>query len=123
MSDFTINWSFNSFKTALFVILFMAFIFLVGTKLFQYNILSGWKIEIWGRVGYILLFSIAGLILLYREKLLKLSSFKYKIKDFLLLGFSFILLAVFYFFEINAYRLPLTLSNIIFVNFIGVSIF
>lgn len=110
-------------KTGLFVGLFMAFIFIVGTKLYQQDILSGWKIEIWGRVGYILLFSIAGFILLYREKLLKLESFKYKTKDFLLLIFSVILLAVFYFFEINANKIPINAVNILLVNFIGVSIF
>lgn len=110
-------------KTALFIILFMAFIFLIGTKLYQYDILSGWKIEIWGRVGYILLFSIAGFILLYREKLLKIESFKYKVKDFLLLVFSFILLIGFYIFEINANKIPITSINLILVHILGVSIF
>ncbi len=110
-------------KTGIFIALFMAFIFLIGTRLYHYNILSGWKIEIWGRVGYILLFSIAGFILLYRERLLKLESFKHKIKDFLLSALSFILLIGFYLFEINANKIPLTLINIILVNILGVSIF
>jgi len=110
-------------KTGVFIFLFMAFIALIGTKLYQYDILSGWKIEIWGRVGYILLFSIAGFILLYRKKLLKLNSFKYKSRDFLLLILSFILLIGFYLFEINAYKIPLNLINIILVHILGVSIF
>ncbi len=110
-------------KTGVFVLLFLAFIFLIGTKLYKYGILEDWKIEIWGRVGYILLFSIAGFILLYRERLLKLESFKYKIKDFLLLILSFILLTGFYLFEINANKIPLILINIILVNILGVSIF
>jgi len=110
-------------KTLVFVGLFMAFIFLIGTKLYQYGIIGEWKIGIWGRVGYILLFSIAGFILLYREKLLKLESFKYKAKDFSLLIFSVILLGVFYFFEINANIIQINALNIILVHFIGVSIF
>ncbi len=110
-------------KTGLFVGLFMVFIFLIGTKLYQYDILSSWKIEMWGRVGYILLFSIAGFILLYRTRLMKLEKFKYKIKDFLLLVISFILLIGFYLFEINANKISITTINIILVNILGVFIF
>ncbi len=46
-----LNLGFKRFlvKTGLFVTLFMAFIFLVGTRLYKYNILTEWKIEIWGR--------------------------------------------------------------------------
>ena len=110
-------------KTFIFIALFLAFAFLIGTQLYHYDILSGWKIEIWGRVGYILLFSIAGFILLYRDKLLKIESFKYKTKDFFLLIFSFFLLAVFYFFEINANKIQINSINILLVHFIGVSIF
>ena len=110
-------------KTLFFIVLFMAFIVLIGTKLYHYSILTDWKIGIWGRVGYILLFSIAGFILLYRERLMKLESFKHKPRYFLLIVLSFILLAVFYFFEINANKIPINTINIILVNIIGVSIF
>lgn len=110
-------------KTVLFIALFMAFVFLIGTKLYQYNILSGWKIEIWGRVGYIFLFSIAGFILLYRERLLKLESFKYRLKDLFLIIASFILLGGFYLFELNANKIPLTLINILLVHILIISIF
>lgn len=121
----SLNKGFKQFliKTALFIALFILFSAIIGTKLYQYGLLDKWKIEIYGRIGYILLFSIAGFILLYREKLLNLESFKYKIKDFLLLLFSFILLIIFYFFEINAYKIQLNILNIILVHFIGISIF
>ena len=77
-------------KTGVFVGLFMAFIFLIGTKLYFNDLLSGWKIEIWGRFGYIILFSIAGFILLYRERLLKLANFKHKVRDYFVLFISFV---------------------------------
>lgn len=110
-------------KTGIFLGFFMAFIFLIGTKLYQNDLLSGWKIEIWGRVGYILLFSIFGFILLYRERLLKLKTFKHKIKDYVFLIISFILLILFYLFEINATKFIINIPNIILVNLLGVSIF
>ena len=110
-------------KTAIFILLFMAFIFLIGTKLYKYNILYGFNIYIYGRVGYILLFSIAGFILLYRERLMKIEIFKYKTRDFFLLALSIILLFTFYVFELNAYKIPLNLINIILVHILGISIF
>lgn len=110
-------------KTAAFVGLFMAFIFLVGTKLYNYSILSDWKIGIYGRIGYILLFSIAGFILLYRERLMKLESFRYKTKDFLFVLLSLIFLAGFYIFEIYAYEITLNLTNILLVHVLGILIF
>ena len=113
-----LNKGFKQFlvKTVLFIGLFMAFIFLIGTKLYKYNILSGWKIEIYGRVGYILLFSIAGFILLYKERLIKIEGFRYKLIDFSLLILSFIFLVGFYLFELNAGKIPFTLINIFLIS-------
>ncbi|MDD5192297.1 MAG: archaeosortase/exosortase family protein [Candidatus Nanoarchaeia archaeon] len=121
----SLNKGFKQFliKTIIFIALFMAFAVVIGTKLYQYGILSDWKIEIWGRVGYILLFSIAGFILLYRDRLLKLEKFRYKVKDFLLLVISFILLIGFYLFEINANKIPISTINILLVHILGVSTF
>jgi exosortase/archaeosortase family protein len=120
-----LNEGFRQFlwKTVLFIGMFMAFIFLIGTKLYHYDILSGWKIEIYGRVGYILLFSLAGFILLYRERLMELGRFKHKWGDFLLVALSFISLAGFYAFEIYAYKFSINLTNIALVHILGVSIF
>ncbi len=110
-------------KTGIFVGLFMAFSFLIGTKLYQYGLLDKWKIEIYGRMGYILLFSIAGFLLLYRERLMKLEKFGYKTKDFLLVILSFIFLAGFYIFEIYAYKFEITMMNIFLVHVSGILIF
>lgn len=110
-------------KTGIFVALFIAFSFLIGTKLYANNLLDGWKIGIYGRVGYIALFSIAGFILLYRKRLLKIKSFNYKARDSLSLGFSFFFLSIFYLFEIYANRFQIDLVNILLFHFIGISIF
>jgi exosortase/archaeosortase family protein len=110
-------------KTGIFVALFIAFSFLIGTKLYANNLLEGWKIGIYGRVGYILLFSIAGFILVYREKLVKFEKFKRKTIDFVFIAISFLLLAGFYIVEINAGRISLNTMNIILVHLLGISIF
>lgn len=110
-------------KTGLFVVLFIAFSLLIGTKLYANNLLTGWEIGIYGRVGYIILFSIAGFILLYRERLLKLENFKYKLRDVIFLLTSFILLGLFYLFEVYANRFQIDLINILIVHLIGISIF
>ncbi len=110
-------------KTGIFVALFIAFSALIGTKLYANNLLEGWKIEIYGRIGYILLFSIAGFILLYRKRLMKFEKFKKKAIDFVFIFISFILLAGFYIVEINAGRIQLNTINIILVHTLGISIF
>lgn len=103
-------------KTALFVALFMGFSAIIGTKLYQYGLLDKWNIQIYGRIGYIILFSIAGFIILYRDRLLKLKSIKHKLRDYVLILLSFILLGLFYFFEINAYRFDINLVNILLAH-------
>lgn len=103
-------------KTLIFIVLFITFSLLIGTKLYANNLLNGWAIGIYGRVGYIVLFSIAGFILLYRNRLLKLQSFKYKATDFIFLLLSIIFLGLFYLFEIYAGRFSINLPNILIVH-------
>ena len=110
-------------KTLAFVILFIAFSLIVGTRLYKYNLLTSWGIGIYGRVGYILLFSIAGFILLYRKKLLDIESFKYKTRDVIFLQISVILLALFYLFEVYAYRFTINMASILSVHLVGIFIF
>jgi exosortase/archaeosortase family protein len=110
-------------KTLVFVGLFIGFSYLIGTKLYIGDLMGGFGISIYGRVGYILLFSIAGFILIYRERLTKFEKFKHKKKDFFILAFSFLLLIAFYILELNINKIPLTLSTIIFVHLLGISIF
>lgn len=110
-------------KTGIFIGLFIVFSVIIGTKLYANNLLDGWKIGIYGRIGYILLFSIAGFILIYRQRLIKFEYFEYKTRDFLSVLLSFVLLAGFYILEINIYKIPLNLANIIWVHLLGVSLF
>ena len=105
-------------KTGIFVVLFIAFSFLIGTQLYHYGLLDKWKIEIYGRIGYIVLFAIAGFVLLYRERLLKLASFKHKARDYMMVVASFILLVLFYLFEVNAYKFSINLFSIVLVHLI-----
>src|SRR3989338_7222605 len=113
-----INKGFKQFlvKCALFVVLFIGFSFIIGTKLYSNDLLSGWKIEIYGRIGYILLFSLAGFILLYRERLLKLDYFKHKSRDYFLFILSIILVFGFYIFEANAGSFEITLFSILLAH-------
>ena len=110
-------------KSIIFIVLFMLFSFVIGTKLYANNLLEGWKLSIYGRVGYIILFSLMGFILIYREKLLGFGSFKYKKLNLLFLMVSFALLAGFYVLEMNIEKVPLNFLNIIFVHVFGLSIF
>jgi exosortase/archaeosortase family protein len=103
-------------KTTLFVTLFMAFSFIIGQKMVSSNLLTDFKLEIYGRMGYIILFTIAAFILLYRERLLKLQKFKYEIKDGAILLVSFILLAGFYYLELNIEKITPTITNILLVH-------
>ena len=57
------------FKTFTFIAMFIVFSFIIGSKIFTANFMSVWSIDIYPRIGYILLFSIAGFILLYRKRL------------------------------------------------------
>src|SRR4030042_3437095 len=100
-------------KTVIFIVLFIAFSFILGQKIVSSSLLNGFKIAIYGRMGYILLFSIAGFFLLYRKKLLSIESFRYGIKDALVLIFSILLLGSFYYLEINIEKISITWGNII----------
>jgi exosortase/archaeosortase family protein len=110
-------------KTLIFIGLFIAFSFIIGQKIITSSLLEGFKISIYGRLGYILLFSIVGFILIYRKRLKEFEKFKHKVKDFVILSFSFILLAGFYILELNIKTIPITAVTIIFVHILFMSIF
>ena len=110
-------------KTGIFVAAFMLFSFIVGTKIFTNNFIDTWKIGIYARIGYILLFSIAGFILLYRKRLTEFQKFNYRLRDALMLAVSIMTLVGFYIVEIYSGSIPLTTLNIILVHILGISIF
>jgi len=86
-------------RTVIFIVVFMAFSYLIGTRIFLDDFISVWKISIYTRIGYILLFSILGFILLYRKRLTEFPIYKYKVKDGVMMALSVIALAGFYFVE------------------------
>jgi exosortase/archaeosortase family protein len=110
-------------KTGIFVLLFIIFSGIIGINLFANGLLTKWKLEIYGIIGYILLFSIAVFILVYRKRLTEFKVFKRKPIDIAFIVLSFILLFAFYTVEKNAGKIALTTINIILVHVLGLSIF
>lgn len=110
-------------KTGIFIILFIVFSFIVGISVFSNDLLTKWKIEIYGRIGYILLFSIVGFILLYRKRISELGKFKREKKDYFLIALSCILLGAFYLVSNNINTLNPTLFNIIWFHMLALSVF
>ncbi len=110
-------------RTVIFIVVFMAFSYLIGTRIFLDDFISVWKISIYTRIGYILLFSILGFILLYRKRLTEFPIYKYKVKDGVMMALSVIALAGFYFVETYSSQINLTILNMILVHALGISIF
>ncbi len=110
-------------KTSVFLGLFVLFSLIIGQRIVASNLLYGFKIFIYGGMGYILLFSIMGFVLLYKERLMKLKVFKYKKRDAVLLVISFVLLVVFYIVEMNITKIPINILNVILIHILFLSIF
>jgi exosortase len=110
-------------KTGIFVLLFIIFSGIIGINLFANGLLTKWKLEIYGRIGYILLFSIAGFILVYRKRLTEFKVFKRKPIDIVFIVLSFILLFAFYMVEESAGNIAINTLNIILVHALGLSVF
>jgi exosortase/archaeosortase family protein len=110
-------------KTLVFIGMFITFSFIVGQKIITSILLEGFKISIYGRIGYILLFSIAGFILIYRKRLTEFEKFKHKTRDFFIIGLSFVLLIAFYILELNIGKIPVNIVNIILVHLLFFSVF
>jgi hypothetical protein len=110
-------------KTIIFVGLFIIFSGIVGVAVFSNGLLGKWKIDIYGRIGYILLFSIAGFILLYRKKITEFSVFKHKKRDYVMIIISFLLLTAFYIISSYINKLNPSLINIIWFHALALSIF
>jgi len=108
-------------KTGVFVLLFIIFSGIVGVAVFSNGLLGTWKIDIYGRVGYILLFSMAGFILLYRKRLTEFSVYKRKTRDNLFIGLAFALLIVFYFVSKNINQLNPNFINILWFHALALS--
>ena len=110
-------------NTLYFVILFIIFSGIVGVSVFSNGLLNTWKLEIYGRIGYIILFSMAGFILLYRKRLTEFKAFKRKTRDTIMLVLSFLLLGGFYILSNNINKINSSIINIIWFHIFALSIF
>lgn len=110
-------------KTGVFVALFIVFSAIIGTRLYTNGLLDKWRLEIYGGIGYILLFSAVGFILVYRKRLTDFKVFERKKMDYMWIILSFVLLAAFYILEKNIFKIQLNMLNILLVHILGLSIF
>lgn len=113
------------FKTFIFLALFILISAIIGQKIVASSLLYGFYIYIYGGMGYIFLFSIAGFILLYRNRIIKESKSysKYNPKNLFFLLTSFILVAIFFLIELNIKTILPTLTNILGIHLLFLSIF
>lgn len=105
-------------KTILFVALFILISFVIGQKIVSSNLLYEFKLFIYGGMGYVLLFSITGFILMYKEKISEFREHKNNFSDFSILFLSFFLVFCFYYFAINIKSIEITLLNIFLIHFL-----
>lgn len=110
-------------KTGIFVVLFIIFSGIVGVAVFSNGLLGKWKIDIYGRIGYIILFSMFGFILLYRKRLTKFDLYKRKAKDNLFIVISVLLLIGFYIVSRSINNLTPSILNIIWFHLLALSSF
>ena len=103
-------------RTFIFIAVFIILSYFLGRKAYGADLLYGFDFYIYGGMGYIILFSILGFILLYREKLLNMSKHRNILADWILLLASFALVALFYFVEINISKISVNLINILLVH-------
>jgi len=104
-------------KTTFFLVLFMLFSFIIGQGIVASALLMKFYIYIYGGMGYILLFSILGFVLL------ELESHKYKLSNLIFIIISLFCLAGFYVLELNINQISPTIANIILIHILFLSIF
>lgn len=119
------NKNFKQFliKTAIFVAAFILISMLIGQKIVASSLLMDFKIFIYGGLGKILLFSILGFILLYRDKLLKIKNYKFKKTNIPYLIISLLTTISFYILELNIDKIKINIINTILIHTLFLSIF
>lgn len=110
-------------RSGIFVVLFILISLVIGQKIVSSSLLYDFGIFIYGGMGKILLFSILGFILLYRERLLKLKTYKFERKNVLFLIISFVLVILFYLLELNISGITPNVISIVLVHLLFLSIF
>ena len=110
-------------KTGIFAGLFILISLILGQRIVASSLLYGFKIFIYGGMGKILLFSILGFVLLFRERLLKLKSYEYEKKNLIFLLVSLISAVGFYVLELNISFVSVNLINTVLIHALFLSIF
>jgi len=103
-------------RTTIFLALFIGVSFLIGQKILESSLLYGFNIFIYGGMGYILLFSLVGFIILYRQRLIKLGVIGYRVRDGIILMFGIILVIIFYVLELNISGFQVNFLNTLLVH-------
>ncbi|MCK4649603.1 exosortase/archaeosortase family protein [Candidatus Pacearchaeota archaeon] len=120
-----LNKGFRQFlvKTGIFLGLFVLISFVIGQRIVASSLLYGFGLFVYGGMGKILLFSIFGFVLLYRDRLLELKYYKYEKGNLVFLLISLITTIAFYILELNIERFSPTVESIILVHILFLSIF
>lgn len=110
-------------RSSIFVGLFIIISLIIGQKIVTSSLLYDFSIFIYGGMGKILLFSILGFILLYRDRLLKLDIPTFNKSNIIFLAISFILVISFYILELNISSITPNIISILLVHLLFLSIF
>lgn len=108
-------------RTGIFLIVFIAISYFLGRKAYGNDMLYGFNFWIYGGIGYILLFSILGFILLYRHRLFNLKKQERKKEDWILLVISLVLVFVFYYLEVNLDSIKVNMINALLLHLLLLS--
>lgn len=111
------------FRTGIFLGLFVLISFVIGQRIVASSLLYGFKLFIYGGMGKVLLFSIFGFVLLYRDRLLKLKHCKYGLKNIWFLILSLVFTVLFYILELNIGMFSPDILSIFLVHLLFLLIF
>ncbi len=122
---FNLNPGFKQFliKTSVFIGLFILFSAIIGQKIVSSDLLYKFNIFIYGGMGYILLFSVLGFILLHKDRFGDFKKYRYELKQIIFLFFSALCLAGFYILELNVSLVDINFISILFVHLLFLSTF
>lgn len=115
-------------KTGVFLGLFVLISFVIGQKIVASSLLMGFKLFIYGGMGKVLLFSVLGFVLLYRDRLRSISfrDTMWQIQkwgNFIFLLLSLVSTVSFYILELNIGLFSPGVLSIFLVHLLFLSIF
>ena len=110
-------------KTGIFLGLFVLISLVIGQGIVASSLLYGFNLFIYGGMGKVLLFSIFGFVLLYRDRLLKLKFCKYELKNISFLVLSLVSTISFYILELNIKMFSPDIVSVFLVHLLFLSIF